>query len=371
MNKQMSAWKILVGLVALVLMEAATADRIKDLASVAGVRDNQLLGYGLVVGLDGTGDQTTQTPYTTQSLKSMLSQYGITVPDGVTLSPKNVAAVAVHADLPAFAKPGQRIDVTVSSLGNADSLRGGTLLMTPLRGVDKRIYAIAQGDLVVSGFGVSGDDGSRIVVNVPSAGRIPNGATVERSVKSPFDQGEHVYLNLNDADFTTAKRLAKAINEQLGPNVAQPEDAGTIKVSAPVSKGQRVSFISYLENLQVDPGEAPAKVIINSRSGTVVINRKVRVSPAAVSHGNLMVSIKEDPQVSQPEPFSEGETTVTPDTAITAEQEKSRMFKFAPGVSLDEIVEAVNRVGAAPGDMVAILEALKEAGALRAELVVI
>ncbi len=361
-------------LLLLALMAApavATADRVKDLASVAGVRSNQLLGYGLVVGLNGTGDQTSQVPYTTQSLKSMLSQYGITIPEGTRLSPKNVAAVAVHADLPPFAKPGQTIDVTVSSLGNAGSLRGGTLLMTPLRGADKRIYAIAQGDLVVSGFGASGEDGSSIVVNLPSTGRIPNGATVERAVRSPFAEGDHVYLNLHSADFTTARRLTKTINRELGPGTAEARDAATVKVSAPQSRSQRVAFISYLENLELTPAQAPARVIINSRSGTVVINRQVKVSPAAVAHGNLMVTIREGAQVSQPQALAGGETVVTPETEIAAEQENARMFKFDPGVSLDEIVAAVNQVGAAPGDLVAILEALKEAGALRAELVVI
>lgn len=355
------------------LLAAGTvqADRIKDLTTLAGVRSNQLLGYGLVVGLDGTGDQTSQVPYTEQSLKSMLNQYGIVIPPGTRISPKNVAAVTVHAELPPFSKPGQKIDVTVSSLGNAKSLRGGSLLMTPLKGADGKIYAIAQGNLIVSGFGVEGRDGSRVVVNVPSAGRIPSGATVERMVPTPFADGEHIYLNLNSPDFTTAKRIAEQINQALGPDVAESLDAVSIKVSAPVSSSQRVSFVSYLENLEVDPGEAPAKVIVNSRTGTVVIGSQVRVSPAAVSHGSLMVAISEDVAVSQPEPLSQGVTVAAPESDISVTQEGSRMFKFAPGVDLDEIVSAVNAVGAAPGDLVAILEALKEAGALRAELIVI
>ncbi len=352
------------------LVGTAQAERIKDLAQVAGVRSNQLVGYGLVVGLDGTGDQSTQSPYTVQSLKAMLAKFGIVLPPGVTPKPKNVAAVAVHADLPPFVKPGQTIDVTVSSIGNAKSLRGGALLMTPLKGPDGKVYAIAQGNLVVSGFGAA-QDGSRVTVNIPSAGRIPNGATVERAVPNGFAQGDSVILNLHEPDFTTAQRLAQAIDHTLGEGTAFPLDAASVQVRAPRDPAQRVGFLSVLENLELEPGEAPAKVIINSRTGTVVIGSHVRVTPAAVAHGNLTVRVTAKPVVSQPAPFSQGQTQVVPRTDIQIEQEKNRMFVFEAGVSLDEIVRAVNGVGAAPGDLVAILEALKQAGALKAQLIVI
>jgi flagellar P-ring protein FlgI len=346
-------------------------ERVKDLASVGGVRNNQLVGYGLVVGLDGTGDRTTQAPFTVQSLTNMLGRLGVTIPPGVNPQLRNVAAVSIHTDLPPFAKPGQTIDVTVSSIGNASSLRGGSLLMSPLKGADGHTYAIAQGNLVVGGFGSEGRDGSSITVNVPSVGRIPNGATVEREVPSGFGQGDSVTLNLHRFDFTTATRLSEAINEMLGQDTALPLDGSSVRIRAPVDSGQRVAFLSMLENIRVDPGEAPARVIINSRTGTVVIGSNVRVMPAAVSHGSLTVTITESLEVSQPEPFGRGETVVTPRSDVEIAQETSPMFLFGPGVSLDEIVRAVNRVGAAPGDLVAILEALREAGALRAELIVI
>ena len=346
------------------------AERVKDLSSIAGVRSNQLVGYGLVVGLDGSGDQTAQTPFTVQSLKSMLAQFGITLPPNVTPQLKNVAAVSVQAELPAFSKPGQTIDVTVSSIGNAKSLRGGSLLMTPLKGADGNIYAIAQGNLVVSGFGAAAD-GSRVTVNIPSTGRIPNGASVERSVPSSFNLGSSIMLNLHSADFTTAKRLTDAINKMLGEGTAQSIDGSTVKVLAPRDPSQRVSFASVLENIDVEPGEASAKVIINSRTGTVVIGSHVRVAASAVSHGNLTVRISPAADVSQPNALAQGQTVVTPQTNIDVKQENNRMFLFSPGVSLDNIVRAVNEVGAAPGDLVAILEALKEAGSLKAELIVI
>ncbi len=349
----------------------AQAERIKDLASVAGVRDNQLLGYGLVVGLDGSGDQTSQTPFTIQSLKSMLNQLGISIPPGVNLQVKNVAAVTVSATLPAFSKPGQAIDVTVSSIGNAKSLRGGTLLMTPLKGADGQVYALAQGNLVVGGFGAAGSDGSRITVNIPSVGRIPNGATVERAVANGFDKGNYLTLNLHRADFTTAYRLSEAINQSIGQGTAQPMDASSIRVNAPADTAQRVSYIAMLENLTLTPGEAPAKIIVNSRTGTVVIGKNVKVMPAAISHGSLTVTITEDPLVSQPAPLSGGVTAGVPRSNVAITEENNRMFLFSPGVELDEIVRAVNQVGAAPGDLMAILEGLKEAGALRAELIVI
>ena len=347
------------------------AERIKDLASIQGVRSNQLIGYGLVVGLDGTGDKDTDSPFTMNSLKNMLTQFGVQIPPGTKIKPKNVAAVIVHGELPPFSKPGQKIDVTVSSLGNAKSLRGGTLLMTPLKGADGQNYALAQGNLVVGGLSAAGQDGSKLTVNIPSAGRIPNGATVEREVPNMFGQGHQVTLNLHEGDFTTAMRVAESINQVIGPATAKAMDATSIRVNAPIDPGQKVTFISMLEELEVHPGTAPAKVIINSRTGTVVINNQVRVYPAAVSHGSLVVSISENPQVSQPGAFSPGQTAVVPQSQVTLAEGNKRMFLFNPGVSLDEVVRAVNEVGAAPSDLVAILEALKEAGALRAELLVI
>lgn len=347
------------------------AERIKDLASIAGVRPNQLVGYGLVVGLDGTGDQTTQAPFTSQSLVSMLKQFGVNLPPGINPRVQNVAAVVIHADLPPFVKPGQTIDVTVASIGNAKSLRGGSLLMTPLRGADGEVYALAQGNVVVGGLGVSTDGGSRVSVNVPSAGRIPNGATVERAVPTPFGAGGQLVLNLHGPDFTTAQRITEVINRNFGAGVATPVDAVSIAVRAPQTPAQRIGFVAAVENLVVEPGEAPARVIVNSRTGTVVIGRHVRVMAAAVSHGNLTVTVSSLPIVSQPAPFSRGETTVVQQEGITVGQEQNPMFLFEPGVSLDEIVKAVNQVGASPSDLVAILEALKAAGALRAELIVI
>jgi flagellar P-ring protein precursor FlgI len=349
----------------------AQAERVKDLATVAGVRGNQLIGYGLVVGLDGTGDQTSQAPFTIQSIRNMLAKFGVTIPANVNPQLKNVAAVTVRAELPAFSKPGQTIDVTVDSIGNATSLRGGSLLMTPLRGIDGEVYAIAQGSLVVSGFGVSGRDGSRIAVNVPSSGRVPNGATVEREVLTNFATEPYVVLNLNTPDFTTAARLTDGINSLLGADTAQALDAVSVRVQAPVDPSQRIAYLSTLEAIEIQPGEAPARVIVNSRTGTVVIGSAVRVTPAAVAHGSLSVTITERSDVSQPNPLSGGETVVTPRSEIKVEQPEARMFVFNAGVNLDEIVRAVNQVGAAPGDLVAILEALKHAGALRAELIVI
>ncbi len=361
-------------LLCLALVIPAQAARIKDIASVNGVRSNQLVGYGLVVGLDGTGDQTTQTPFTIQSIKSMLANLGVNVPEGVNPQLTNVAAVMVHAELPAFAKPGQTIDVTVSSLGNADSLRGGTLLMTPLKAVDGEIYAMAQGSLLVSGFGAEGADGSSVTVNVQSAGRIPNGATVERTVANAFAQAPSLIMNLNAPDFTTAQRMASTINNKLGAGTAEPVDATSVEIRAPEGRAERIAFLSIVENLEVDPAAAPARVVVNSRSGTIVIGNEVRVERAAVAHGNLVVTVSEDFQVSQPGPFNRGsgaQTVVTPSSEVSVAQEESRMFVLDPGVSLQELVTAVNNVGAAPGDLIAILEALQQAGALRAQLIVI
>jgi flagellar P-ring protein FlgI len=358
-------------LLALAAGPFAQAERIKDMAQVQGVRTNQLVGYGLVVGLDGTGDQTSQAPFTVQSLTNMLAQLGVVVPTNVTPQLKNVAAVSVHAIMPAFVKPGQTIDITVNSIANAKSLRGGSLLVTPLHGLDGQIYAIAQGNLIVSGFGVEGTDGSKLTVNVPSSGRIPNGATVERAVPTQLEKGDAIVLNLNTPDFTTVTRLVASVNKGVGEGAASIIDGGSVRVKAPIDITQRVAFLSTVENLEVDPASAPARVIINSRTGTVVISSHVTVSPAAVSHGSLSVSIKEEQQVSQPLPLSKGTTTVVNNSTINVDQGSSRMFLFKPGVELEDIVHAVNEVGAAPGDLVAILEALKEAGALQAELVVI
>jgi len=358
-------------LVAASVSGTASAERVKDIASVAGVRSNQLVGYGLVVGLDGTGDQTSQAPFTIQSIRNMLANFGVTIPANVNPQLKNVAAVTVTAELPAFSKPGQTIDVTVNSMGNAQSLRGGSLLMAPLRGIDGQVYAIAQGSLVVSGFGISGQDGSRISVNVPSAGRVPNGATVEREVPSNFANTPYVMLNLNTPDFTTATRLVQGINKLLGDQTAQALDAVSVRVAAPTDASQRIAYLSTLEGIEIEPGDAPARVIVNSRTGTVVIGSHVRVTPAAVAHGSLSVTITERQDVSQPNALAAGDTVVTPRSQISVEQPEARMFVFNAGVNLDEIVRAVNQVGAAPGDLVAILEALKEAGALRAELIVI
>lgn len=347
------------------------AERLKDIASIAGVRANHLVGYGLVVGLDGTGDKATQAPWTAQSFKSMLKQFGIAIPVGTKFDMKNVAAVAVHTNLPAFAKPGQAIDITVSSIGNSKSLRGGSLLITPLKGVDGEVYALAQGNLVVGGFGAGGSDGSRIQVNIPSVGRIPNGAMVERAAPSGFNVGDSLIFNLHESDFTTSRNVAERINTLLGPDIAVPLDGTSIQISAPTNSSQRVSYMSMLENLEVDMGESAAKVIINSRTGTIVVGQHVKVSPVAVTHGSLTVTITERPDVSQPNALGSGESVVVPRTEITVTQENNRMFAFKAGNTLEEIVRAVNQVGAAPGDLMAILEALKQAGALKAQLIVI
>lgn len=365
----MTPIRLLVCLITLAFtVQPVMADRLKDLARVEGVRTNQLVGYGLVVGLNGTGDSA---PFTDQTFRNLMNQFGITVPPNVNPKLDNVAAVTVHATLPPFAKRGQEIDITVSSIGNADSLRGGSLIMTPLKGADGQVYALAQGSLVVGGFDASGQDGSKITVNVPSVGRIPNGASVEREVTSPFSRGDTITFDLLRPDFTTARRVVETINGTLGPDMAYAHDATSVSVKAPRDPSQRVSFLSVLENLEVDPAEEAAKVVINSRTGTIVVGQNVHVSPAAITHGNLTVTIEENPQVSQPGALSGGDTVVTPDSTITSTQEPARMFKFGPAVTLNDIVNAVNQVGAAPGDVMAVLEALKQAGALRAELIVI
>jgi flagellar P-ring protein FlgI len=356
------------GVLLCLLAVSAQAERLKDIASVQGVRSNQLVGYGLVVGLDGTGDKTS---FTSQTFRNMLTNFGVILPANQNPSSKNIAAVAIHAELPAFAKPGQTIDITVSAIGDAKSLRGGSLLMSPLKGADGNVYAIAQGNLVVSGFGAEGRDGSRLSVNVPSVGRIPNGASVERAVPSAFAQSDSMILNLHHGDFTTARRVAEQINGLLGPGMATAMDSTSIQVRAPRDPSQRVSYMSVLENLEVQPAQEVAKVIINSRTGTIIIGQNVRISPVAITHGGMTVSITEAFDVSQPDALSGGGTVVTPRTGIEVDEGSGHMFEFAPGTSLQDIVAAVNQVGAAPGDLMAILEALKQAGALRAELVVI
>jgi flagellar P-ring protein precursor FlgI len=363
--------KIFILLIFIGFLENAWAERIKDVTSIKGVRGNQLVGYGLVVGLDGSGDQTTQTPFTVQSLKNFLSQYGITLPPDVNPKVKNVAAVSVHAELPPFAKIGQTIDVTVSSLGNSKSLRGGSLLMTPLKGVDGNIYVMAQGNLSVGGLGIEGDDGSSVTVNVPSVGRIPGGGSIEREIANPFASSDKITLNLKRADFTTAKRLADTINQILGPNNARAQDSVSVSINAPKDISQRVGFMSFIENLEFQPGEAPARVIVNSRSGTVVIGNHVKVYAAAVSHGNLTVTITNTVDVSQPGAFSDGTTTENVQSDIEVTAEDNRMLRFPKGVTLSEIVRAVNQVGAAPNDLTAILESLKQVGALSADLIII
>lgn len=347
------------------------ADRIKDIATIQGVQANQLVGVGLVTGLDGTGDQTTQAPFTAESFRAYLDQFGIPMPAGQNFQLRNVAVVSVQAELPAFAKPGQSIDITVSSLANASSLRGGTLERTFLMGVDGEVYAIAQGNLIVGGLGVGAADGSRISINVPSVGRIPGGAMTVKEVLTAFNVGDHVTFNLKRADFTTARRLSKAINDFMGPGTAHALDAVSVRVLAPADPQARVAYVSELENIQVQQGEASARVIVNSRTGTIVIGEHVRVSPAAITHGSLSVTISEGFGVSQPAPFSDGETVVLPQSEIAVTQDNNRMFLFDTGTTLADIVQAINAVGAAPGDLAAILEALKQSGSLRADLIVI
>ena len=367
----------ILGLAVIAAAAPVQADRIKDLASVAGVRSNQLVGYGVVVGLAGTGDGN--SGLTTQSLQSMVSQFGL-VTDAANLTAKNAAAVMVTADLPPFMKPGQRLDVTVSTMGAAKSLRGGTLLMTPMMGADGETYAVAQGNLVVGGLGVSGNDGSSVIVNVPTVGRIPRGASVERMVDTPFLGSDELVLNLHQGDFSTAVSMTEAINNVFGEGVAVALDATSVKVRAPSAPEQKVGFLGLLENIEVEPASPSARVIVNSRTGTIVISGDVRVTPAVVTHGSLTVRVSEDTDVTQSTNMvtndqgtvvTPGQVTTTQDSTITIEEEPARAFIFDPGVELADIVDAVNQVGASAADLVAILEALREAGALRAEIMVI
>jgi len=355
----------------------ANADRLKDLTSISGVRSNPLVGYGIVVGLAGSGDGN--SGLLLQSMQAMVSQFGL-VTNAAGLSGKNAAAVMVTAELPAFTKPGQAIDITVSTLGTAKSLRGGTLLMTPMKGADGETYAIAQGNLVVGGLGVEGGDGSSIIVNIPTVGRIPKGATVEKMVESPFLNSDVLILNLNQSDFSTASRVSEAINEVFGPEVSVPLDASSIKVRSPRDKAQKVTFMSLLENVEVQPASPAAKVVVNARTGTIVIGGDVRVTPAVVTHGSLTVRVKEDMATTQGQNIvangqnaiiTGGEVVQTPDSELGFNAETARAFVFDTGVELSDIVDAVNNVGASAADLVSILDALRQAGALRAEIVVI
>lgn len=356
---------------------AVSADRIKDLASLAGVRANQLVGYGLVVGLSGSGDKN--LGITLQSMQAMLSRFGMST-DVAGLNGSNAAAVMVTAELGPFLKPGQTLDVTVSALGAAESLRGGTLLMTPLLGADGQTYAIAQGNLAVGGLGVQGEDDSSLTVNIPTVGRVPQGATVEKMVETPFLENEFLILNLHRSDFSTAAAVAEGIDKIFGDGIAVAIDGSSIRVRAPVDPSQRVSFVGLLESVEVEPAAPPAQVIVNSRTGTIIINGNVRVTPAAITHGSLTVRVTEDPKTeAQNTVVADGDNVivaptdplVTPDTEITAEEETAKAFMFDPGVDLTDIVDAINAVGATPSDLVAILEALKVSGALRAQLIII
>ena len=358
----------ILSLFVLLLALPAHAERVRDLGSFASVRSNQLTGYGIVVGLDGTGDDN--LAYLTQAMKGVSSRFGLALPPGANPALKNAAAVVLTADLPAFAKPGQRIDVTVSTIGKAKSLRGGTLILSPLYGADGEIYAMAQGNLAVAGLGISGRDGSKLTVNVPTVGRIPAGASVERAVATGFAESEVLRWNLATADFLTAQRVRDAINAAF-PGTARIEDGVTLALALPAGADSRAETMAAIEMLDIAPAETAAKVLVNSRSGTVVITSMVRLSPAAISHGNLILRVDENPDVSQPAPFSDGRTARVEDSDLSAEEEGSRVALFAPGASLSEVVEALNALGTSPSDLVAILEALRQAGSLRAEMEVI
>ena len=358
---------------------AAQADRVKDLATLAAQRPNQLIGYGLVVGLQGTGDDAS-VPFTTQSMKAMLSQMGVRIDGPLTdfetaataarVNIQNTAAVLVTADLPGFAKPGQRIDINVSAIGKASNLRGGSLIMTAMRGVDGEIYALAQGALTATGIDASAA-GSKVQIGVPTSARIPGGAIVERIVDTPFESAENVIYNIRESDFSTTTAIVNAINKKFGGDVAQAIDGVSVSVRAPQNLNQRVAFMSMVEALEVTPGEPPARVVINSRTGTVVINRSVRVTAAAVSHGTISVAITATNEVSQPNAFAGGQTAPVQNADIQVAEPNKPMFLFQPGVELRQIVDAVNQVGATPSALIAILEALKSSGSLRAELVII
>jgi flagellar P-ring protein FlgI len=364
----MRALFCLLPILALGLSQPLHAERIKDMGQFQGVRANQLTGYAIVVGLSGTGDDSLD--YVTQGMKGTISRFGLNLPAGINPALKNAAAVMITAELPPFAKPGQRLDITVSAMGKAKSLRGGTLLLAPLYGADGQIYAMAQGNLVVGGLGVDGADGSKVSLNIPSAGRIDGGATVEREVQTGFASTPTLVFNLSTQDMTNAGLVADAINRATGSAIAQASDGASITISAPLDASARVRLMSIIENLDFKPSEPPARVIVNARTGTVVINGAVRISAAAVSHGKITVRVNENPVVVQPAPFSRGETTIEPSSDIIIEETRNPTFVMQ-GASLSDIVKAINRIGVTPGDLVAILQALKLAGALSAELIII
>ncbi|MFN0186328.1 MAG: flagellar basal body P-ring protein FlgI [Aquabacterium sp.] len=349
---------------------AQGSQRIKELASVQGVRHNQLVGFGLVVGLDGTGDQATQAPFTTESLRAMLEQMGVVLPPGISIQPRNVAGVIITTDLPPFAQPGQRLDIAVSSMGNAKSLRGGTLVATPLKGADGQIYAIAQGNLIVGGAGAAAG-GSKVQINHLSVGRIPQGASVERSVASPLNSGEHVELNLDAADFNTARAVAQAINAAKGEGTAEAMDGRVVRVRAPQAPGQRVAFLADIEDLPVTRSRPAARVTINARSGSVVMNEAVTLSACAVAHGSLSVTISSTPVVSQPGPLSQGQTVQAEKADISIAQSGGNIIQLPAGARLTDVVKALNALGATPMDLLTILQGMKSAGALKAELEII
>ncbi len=348
---------------------ATAAVRIKEVAAVQGVRSNPLVGYGLVVGLDGSGDQTTQTPFTTQSLNAMLQQLGVTVPAGTTMQLRNVAAVMITAQLPPFAQPGQAIDVNVSSVGNAKSLRGGTLIASPLKGADGQIYALAQGNLIVGGAGASAN-GSKVQINHLSAGRIPDGATVERSVPTPLLDGDTLTLGLSASDFNTASAVDAAINNAKGAGTATALDGRTVRMRPPVG-GDRVGFLADIENLSLELARPAARIVLNARTGSVVFNEAVTLGACAVAHGNLTVTISTTPVVSQPNSFGQGQTVQAEKSDIAIAQEGNALVQMPAGTRLSDVVKALNALGATPMDLLAILQAMKSAGALHAEIEVI
>ena len=370
---------ILLTALASALPTLAHADRVKDLVTVAAMRPNQLVGYGLVVGLEGTGDGT-DVSFTVQSMRAMLNRLGVSLEGALSdfeqtpargrINIQNVAAVMVTAELPGLSKPGQKIDINVSAIGKAKSLRGGNLLLTSLRGIDGQVYALAQGPLTATGVEASAA-GSKVSIGVPTSARVPGGGIVERTIDTPFDKADHVVLNLREPDFTTATAIVKSVNDKYGAGIARAIDPVSVSVRAPEDMSQRVAFLSMIENLDVIPGEPPARVVVNARTGTVVISRNVKVSASAVSHGTISVRVSATNEVSQPAPFSQGQTTPVQNADISVNETKSPMFLFQPGVDLKQIVDAVNQVGATPSALIAILEALKNSGGLRAELIIL
>lgn len=358
------------GMLLFLMAPESRAERLKDLAGIQGVRQNQLIGYGLVVGLDGSGDQTTQTPFTVQSIISMMQQLGVSIPVGTSLQLKNVAAVMVTTSLPPFAQPGQTLDVTVSSIGNAKSLRGGTLLMTPLKGADNQIYGMAQGNVLVGGVGASAN-GSKAQINHLSVGKISSGATVERSVASALGNGNMIQLELNTSDFSTASRVVEAINKRFGVDTAAAVDGRVIQVKAPVSNDQRVTFLGALENIDVTPAQTAAKVILNARTGSIVMNQSVTLDTCAISHGNLSIVINTDNAISQPNALAGGQTAATANSTVSIAKDAGQLMVLKAGASLSDVVKALNSIGATPQDLLAILQAMKASGALHADLEII